>query len=603
MDEDTTAEPKTTPDQAARRLAQAQLLIDSRRYEQALALLTAPAIPPSRSWLAAHRRCLARMRRFDAASEIGRQVLGGADAPAADWFRQSQLLVRAGRLADAVQAARQALMRDRQTAFLGPLVEAVLRDPSLEPEITSMTESLTAPSDASHCETDQVALVTPDPAPAPVNVPMRHPYYAPLSGDHPFVMGWVYRTEAPACTIADGDPDFARLPKAFAFARARFQEYRHVHPCVTDEAAAAYVGSRFECLLYPCPGTRLDLLSMAVMSLGERPYVLVFDYLPVLFHPLYPYEDLAIDPKSPYYWIVRATLESHLCAAIITTYPSSARMLGRFFDSRRIEAKCRLINPCQSSGPLLEESVAEGGGADTREPATVLFTTSRHAIDETFYARGGVDVLYAFEQTAPHFPQLRLILRAPLPATLSPRLRRLVQAHPRIEWYPDPLPGPAFRHLFRRASLFALPGVTAYRNGLIGAMAAGVVPLVSDGAHMEDLVTDGRTGWVVPGRAGLSHFQEAERRFVQDWVCLLQATDGPADIGFAIRYTRGLQRLLSDLPLLARLRAANLCESNPHLATARDLERFRRTLAEALPPDVAPAERDVPAAHGRTPPA
>lgn len=555
----------------------ASRLIDSRRYAEALAILEAPSAPPSSAWLSEHRRCLARMRRFAEAADVGRRVLASGDVPAVEWFRQSQILVRAGLLREAVQTGAHALTQSPQASFLPPLVEALLRDPSLMQMAGPLMSTLAGRTNGMAVGGQPKKRAQGD---ALVHVPMRLPYYGPLCADHPFVMGWVQKTSSPGFVIGEGSADFGRLNDALDFARKRFSELRRLHSVVTDDAAAAYVASRFESLLYPAPGSLMDFMSMAVMSLGQRPYVLAFDYIPSIFHPFFPYEDMAVDSSSPFYWIVRDSLESPACTAIITTYASSSHLLGSYFSSDVIKSKCFFVNPCFS----IDEVKEEGGEEESvvREPETLLFTSSRHATAENFYARGGVDVLYTFERLAPRFPKLRLILRASLPATLSPRLRRLVEIHPRIEHYPDMLPWPAFRRLFQRASIFTLPGVTAYRNGLVQAMGWGVVPLVSDGAHMAELVEDQVTGLVVPGRAALSRFDESSGCMLQRWSCLLQATDAPADPLFATRYQEALCSLLEKQEHLARLRQANISGQNPNRMTPDDLARFQRTISMAL---------------------
>ena len=561
----------------SKELELASRLIDRRRYSEALAILASSPSRPSSDWLVQHRRCLARMLRFAEAAEVGRRVLAGDDVPAVEWFRQSQILVRAGLLQDAVQAAGQALARSPQAAFLPPLIEALLRDPRLMQMAGPLLEALAEQRTEAPAGTELHDGVQGNPS---VHVPMRLPYYAPLCADHPFVMGWVHQTSSPRFLIGQGPADFKELGDALSFARDYFMKLLHLHPTVTVEYAAAYVSSRFESLLYPSQSSLIDFMSMAVMSLGQRPYVLAFDYLPSLFHPFFAYEDMAVDRNSPFYWIVRESLESSSCLAIITTYASSGNMLERYFSSQHIGKKCIFINPCFSIDETLnaeeEEDVAE------REPHTLLFTSSRHANGENFYARGGVDVLNSFEKLESSFHNLRLIVRSPLPATLSSHLRQLVETHPRIEHYPDPLPWPAFRRLFQRASIFALPGVTAYRNGLVQAMGWGVVPLVSDGAHMAELVEDGVTGTIVPGRAALSRFDEASGCMLQRWACLLQATDAPADPVFAARYRDALRGLLENPSRLAQLRQANMSRPNLNRMTADDLIRFQSTISAAL---------------------
>lgn len=514
------------------------------------------------------------MGRFAEAAAVGEEALAAGADDVEDFFRQAQILLRAGEPVRGAERALGALSRAPDPRYLAPLVEAILLCPELEERAHAVVEAVAPPR----------PLAQPVPAGGAIHVPMRLPYYAPLAGDHPFVMGLVRLCPDLDFRIADPRPaPLCRFRDTLALAKRRFSELRQVHPAVTAESAAAYVASRFEAALYDAPGCRIDLLSMAVTGLGERPFVLVFDYLPVLFQPFFPYEDTRVGPDHPFYWIVRHTLEAPECRAIIVTYRSSTEMLAGFFDSPAIRDKCVFVNPCFS----LDETTASPSNPSIRpkEPGddlVLLFTASRNTADETFYARGGVDVLAAFAVLAEEEPRLRLLLRTPLPRTLGPRLRALVHEHPRIEHYPEPLPWDRYRGLFERADLFLLPGVTAYRNGLVQAMGWGVVPVLSDGAHMAELVEDGETGVIVPGRARRSGLEPGGKCFVQDWTALLQATDGPADPAFFEAFVDALRTLIRSPERLASLQRTNLAADHAYRMSSADLERFAQVLRHAL---------------------
>jgi glycosyltransferase involved in cell wall biosynthesis len=212
---------------------------------------------------------------------------------------------------------------------------------------------------------------------------------------------------------------------------------------------------------------------------------------------------------------------------------------------------------------------------------TLLFTSSRQPTAESFFGRGGVDALNAFLTLAKHRPWLRLLVRTGLPPNISDRLMDEILNHPQIEWYPDRLDWSEYRRLFERADIYLLPAVTAYRNGLVQARQWSVVPVVSDGAHMREMVQDGITGVIVKGRRSVSNLNTSNGRFVQDWVSILQANDQPADPAFFQKYVAALGELVDNRPLLRRLQENCLRHEDTTMMSAEDVYRFEDILSMA----------------------
>lgn len=553
-------------------ISEALRYIQDRRYDAALEILD---MNPEHTteWYAARRRCLALMQRFAEAAQEGAEAIALGAKDGDDYFHQARILVEAGEIKEAIEHAFQALARNLVPHYFAPLIQAVLLAPEWDDAVTERLHSLIIPAPES-----------PNVAGLAVNLPQGLPYYRSFCGDHPFVMGMVQACSSIEFRRSEYDTFVpGRVFAALAFTRKCYERLRTLHPAVTDIAAAKYAASRFESLLYEARGCAIDLLSMAVLSLGQRPYVLVFDYLPVLFQPFFPYENTVVGVDSPYYWLVRDSLEADECLAIITTYESSASQLAGFFGSDAIREKCIFINPCFSADEAIGLPPIIKPAPVKRDEAakTLLFSSSFYHNNENVFLRGLVDVLWAFLSLDDSVPNLRLLLRTPLPSNLGDRLRSLIENHPGIEWYPEKLPWSEYKTLLERADLFLLPAVTAYRNGLVQAMRHGIVPVVSDGAHLPELVEHGINGIVVPGRGNTSCIDIAGRRINQNWVNILSATDTPVNQDFQNRYVDALKEVLTNPKLLDRLRS-NLHEvSSRYIPGISDEEAFVQTLALA----------------------
>jgi glycosyltransferase involved in cell wall biosynthesis len=522
---------------------------------------------------ALERRVLARMGNFLAAAEAGWRAIAVEGVEPEDYYRLAQILLKIGAPEEALGHGLAALRaRPDETRYVVPVVEAVLTAPRLEQRL-------------------RVALgaggIPPEKGIGPaINLPVDLPHYGPFDGPHPWVMGLVEAVPEFAFTrqkpvIADlAAAMLAGLPRALALT----DQLTRIHPLVDRRAAAQYVAHRFPSCLYPVEGAALDLLPFLPMSLAERPFVMVFDFLGNLFSPPQPFEDMEVDPrKTPMFWILRAAFESAACRGIIANYAEVGPLLGRFFQSPAIEAKTVFINPVSSIDEL-REAAAVTPERPTPPPGqvTLLFTSSLRWKEEGFYARGGVDVVNAFLALAETHPGLRLILRSGLPASLSPRLREAITSHPRILWRPDFMDWPAYRAMLLEADLFVMPAVTMYRNGLIQAMRWGIVPVIADCMHAHELVRDGETGLVVRGRGHRASVSAADGRYVGDWVDLLRGVDRPADATFFERFTEALTGLIATPARIATLRARLLADPGSHCYGPADRDRFAGLLARAL---------------------
>lgn len=560
-------------------------LIRSREYARALERIDDPmALIPEPERLRLRRQCLARMQRFEEAAACGQALLGhtGNMVEAEDRFRQSQLLLKCRRWSAALETALDAAAKTPDDDRLAiPLAHAVLAEPSLFNRLAEGLSSL--PPGGNHRAVTE--RTEPLSGPQRIFVPLRLPYYRPYDAAHPGTMGMVERAADLGFHIPDRMPAAWRdtLLPALRHALTAMEPLMAIHPVVDRAVAARYAADRLPSLMADPGGARIDFLSNLPMTLGQRPWVLWFDVLGTLFQPFQPFEEICITRQTPYYWIIRAFLESRACLRIITHYPIDNHPLDTFFDSRSISGKLVFINPSHALGnPATPPSrTAPAIGRRGGKPVRMLFTSSFQSRDEGFFHRGGVDALAAFLELAQEYNDVELVIRAKIPSTLGDGLRRKALEHPRIRWIENHMPSEDYRALMASADLFLLPAVVLFRNGLVQAMEAGQVPVVSDVAGVGSLVHSGENGIVVPGRGALTTLDGAAGIFRHDWVPLLQAVDAPADPAFYAAFANALRHLLGNRSEIQRMSEHNLTRLT-QIPPPDDIDRFRTVMIDAL---------------------
>lgn len=548
-------------------------LIRRRQFIAALERLERlplPSAPEERaeyhSW---RRQCLARLGRWQEAARAGQAAISGHTERAEDHFRLAQILLRADGPAEALEAGLTALRLDPGITLsrLVPLVEAVLRRPDLEDRLLDSLRELVGADDG----TDSL----------PAKGDILFPFMPSFGGrcDHPSITGLLSRTRLVDIVSDAGNArQTARaLPLLLPPARSMVETFRKVHPTVDIASAAAFVATRLRAGDGVMQDFALDFLSPYPTTLASRPFVLCHDYLPLLFQPLCLFDETRVDQQSPFYWMVKSLLESNYCLGIFSHLPTSGGHLAAFFESAAIAKKIVHVNPHHHNTPFPAETSRNEAG-----PLTVLFTTSRVAADETFLYRGGVDALNAIVDLAEEGENIRLIVRAPAPGILADRLKRLLAGHPAIEWRPEPMSDEDFAELRRRSHIYLMCGGVLYRNGLTEAIEAGLVPVVSDILGIEDFVTHGVNGIVVPGRGELVRLTASPPRLEQDLRVLLGAVDRPAQLGFYDALKAALRKLGRDRSCLVRMGATNRSSTPAVLYSPRDIQVFDQALARWL---------------------
>lgn len=319
----------------------------------------------------------------------------------------------------------------------------------------------------------------------------------------------------------------------------------------------------------------LIFLTSVPFTFGQRPWVIEIEDSTSLFFPFVQNghttnADLA---ASPYFAMVRAMLEADACRGIITHMRSTAESLPVLFRSEAIARKV-------TYAPLGVRLPERFQSHDSDDNVNLLFTNSWHQDPNSFYLRGGLDVLEAFWVLHARYPQVRLTLRSALPDLDEHYLRIIQDGWVRV--IDKFAPPERMDELNRESHVFLLPAARIHVVSVLQAMAYGQGVVVSDGWGMSEYVTHGETGVVIPGRAGkVSWIEQGTGVLREDYRPMYAA-----DPEVVERLVAAVSELIEDRALRKRL-GGNAREA---VATRFTPERWNATLATAF--DRARGHRD-----------
>lgn len=258
------------------------------------------------------------------------------------------------------------------------------------------------------------------------------------------------------------------------------------------------------------PRDKLAFLTSVPYTYGQQPWVIEIEDPTTLFHPyiLNGQTDNVNVRSSPHFAHVKALLEAPTCRGIVTHMRSTAELLPVLFGSEVVARKVTYA-PLGVALPDDYQSHDHGG------PVNLLFTNSWHQMPNSFFVRGGLDVLEAFDVLRHRYPQLRLTVRSALPPLPERYQRMLLDGWVRV--IDRFLPAELMTELQREAHIFLLPAARIHIVSVLQAMAHGQAVVVSDGWGMEEYVEHGRNGLIVPGRAKIAWADRATGMLREDY--------------------------------------------------------------------------------------
>ena len=243
---------------------------------------------------------------------------------------------------------------------------------------------------------------------------------------------------------------------------------------------------------------RNDLLFLTSVpfTFGQTPWVIEIEDVVSLFFPNVDNGRTAqLDvEKIPGFAAVRSLLEASNCRGIITHVRATADGISKLFRNDAISRKTTHI-------PMGVRAPAHWQRHKPSATINLLFMNSWHQAPESFYLRGGLDVLEAYAMLHKAYPELRLTLRTKLPHDLAPHYCDIIEDCGVIV-LGEFLPAADLERLLLSSHVFLLPSARIHIMSVLQAMAYGLVPIVSDGWGMTEYVEHGKNGVVVNGRYG-----------------------------------------------------------------------------------------------------
>lgn len=248
----------------------------------------------------------------------------------------------------------------------------------------------------------------------------------------------------------------------------------------------------------------LAFFHTAPMLLNQVPYLLHIESLTTLFHPMLVDGDTTTtELRNEYvYWFVRTMLEAPQCRGVFTNLRSTKEQIDAVLGSRVISKKTRHV----PAGPYFTpaEAAKIAAGLERRrekQEIEILFTNSWHQRTQSFCLRGGLDLLFAFLQIEPQFPNLRLTLRSGLPDIIERTdIAQTIRSHPKITLLSERLSDDEMLDLLLRADIFFLDAASVHSISILRAMYCAAACVVSDAPGYEEYVTADESALVVAGR-------------------------------------------------------------------------------------------------------
>jgi glycosyltransferase involved in cell wall biosynthesis len=315
-------------------------------------------------------------------------------------------------------------------------------------------------------------------------------------------------------------------------------------------------------------GDDLLFLTSVPYTYGQRPWVIEVEDATTLFFPfLRNGETHDVEPAaSPYFPLVRALLEADNCRGIVTHIRSTAESMGKLFQSEVIARKTFHV-PLGVRAPESYQRHEDPDG-----PVDLLFTNSWHQDPNSFFLRGGLEVLDAFEVLRARYPQVRLTMRSRLPQ-LPPRYGRILEDG-WVRVISRFLPDDELDELMRSAHVFLLPAARIHIVSVLKAMAYGQAVVVSDGWGMTEHVTHGETGLVVPGRHGKASWMcERTGLLREDYRVMKQASPEVTE-----GLVHAVSSLIEDIELRRRLSLA----ARQHVMDSHGIAQWNTGLARVF---------------------
>lgn len=328
----------------------------------------------------------------------------------------------------------------------------------------------------------------------------------------------------------------------------------------------------------------LVFLTSVPYTFGQYPWVIELeDPISFLFPFFHNGETLLTNfQKSPYFPVFKTLIESKQCRGIVTHIKSTADNLSRLFNSEKISSKITYM-PLGIKMPTVFHVVQK-----EKKEVHLLFNNSWHQDPRSFFLRGGLDVLSAFEKLRERYKNVYLTLRSSLPLHDSEYLRVAknnnlpaldseylnIIKNNKVRVIKQFLTKSDWEMLMKESDIYLLPSDRIHVVSVLEAMSYGLPVVVSDGWGFEEYIHDRINGMIVKGRYGRVTWMDNETGMLRENYSLMSYQDPVIVKGLVEAVTS----LIEDKDLYEKISR----KAREDIATKYNLENWNNGLKQAF---------------------
>jgi len=263
----------------------------------------------------------------------------------------------------------------------------------------------------------------------------------------------------------------------------------------------------------------LVFLTSVPYTFGQYPWVIELEDPISFLFPFFHNGETALMnfQKSPYFPIFKVLIESKQCRGIITHIKSTAENLPRLFKSEKVSSKITYV-PMGIKLPEVFRVIKK-----EKKEIHLLFNNSWHQDPRSFFLRGGLDVLSAFEKLRERYDNVFLILRSSLPY-LDPECMNIIKNN-KVRVIKQFLSNSDWEMLMKESDIYLLPADRIHVVSILEAMSFGLPVVVSDGWGFGEYIQDRINGMIVKGRYGRIVWMDNETGMLRENYSLMSYRD------------------------------------------------------------------------------
>lgn len=217
------------------------------------------------------------------------------------------------------------------------------------------------------------------------------------------------------------------------------------------------------------------------------------------------------------FYFIKLLLESPHCKAVFTNLHFTVDQLATIFKSDKINSKTYFVPPsCRIDLAKMGSFLAKRKNKEKKQ-VRILFTNSFHDNPESFYLRGGMEIVNFMLGPGSKLNNLSLTIRSSVPADLknSPRWQKIKESN-KIKWITDYLTEHELMTLYAESDIFFLNSNALHSLSILRAMSHGLTCIVSDAPGVEEYVKHGFNGIEIKGKRDLICKMDSSSGWIYD---------------------------------------------------------------------------------------